>query len=291
MDTMREYPGVPGLFVACVFSASLSTLSSGFNALSTVTWDDFMSGTRLAAMPDWKIKVTLKLIGIFYGVLSIGMAFLVGKIGSVLEAAISLAGALFGPLFGLYLLGIMAPFANAIVRTIIHRFQCPNELLQGVIAGLLVGQSITIWITVGSLLYPKPLGTYETTIDNCFGRNMYVSSNNGNSSFSNEIVSSYTDGGVIDLYHTAFLLVPVTGFVISLVVGSIVSLLTMGHKKMHKVPSNYMSPMVYFFYPHSWLSQRRRPSDFGQKSMEFPNTFVVLEKIENDPVMNGHTKI
>ena len=115
MNTMQDYPGVPGLFVACVFSASLSTLSSGFNALSTVTWDDFMSGTRLGKMPDWKIKVLLKLIGIFYGILSIGMAFLVGKIGSVLEAAISLAGALFGPLFGLYLLGIMAPFANAIV--------------------------------------------------------------------------------------------------------------------------------------------------------------------------------
>lgn len=93
------------------------------------------------------------------------------------------------------------------------------------------------------------------------------------------------------MYHTAFLLVPVTGFVISLVVGSIVSLLTLGHKKMHKVPSNYMSPMVYFFYPNSWLSQRRRPSDFGLKTMEFPNTFVVLEKIEQGPVMNGHPKI
>ena len=115
MNTMQDYPGAAGLFVACVFSASLSTLSSGFNALSTVTWDDFLRGTRMGKMPDWKIKVTLKLIGIFYGVLSIGMAFLVGKIGSVLEAAISLAGALFGPLFGLYLLGIMAPFANAIV--------------------------------------------------------------------------------------------------------------------------------------------------------------------------------
>lgn len=126
MDTMGDYPGVPGLFVACVFSASLSTLSSGFNALSTVTWDDFMSGTRMGKWPGWKIKVTLKLIGIFYGILSIGMAFLVGKIGSVLEAAISLAGALFGPLFGLYLLGIMAPFANAVVSTL-STFQCNSE--------------------------------------------------------------------------------------------------------------------------------------------------------------------
>lgn len=33
---------LPGIFVASVFSGSLSTLSSGFNALATVTWDDFV---------------------------------------------------------------------------------------------------------------------------------------------------------------------------------------------------------------------------------------------------------
>ena len=224
----------------------------------------------MGKMPDWKIKVTLKLIGIFFGVLSIGMAFLVGKIGSVLEAAISLAGALFGPLFGLYLLGIMAPFANAI----------------GVITGLLVGQSITIWITVGSLLYPKALETKLTTIDHCDSHTMYRSAN---MSTPTAIVPNFTDGGVMDLYHTAFLLVPVTGFVISLIVGTVVSLATKGHKKMHKVPSDYLSPMVYFFYPNSWLSTRRRPSDFGLKTMEFPNTFVVLQKMDTQgSVVNGH---
>lgn len=41
MDTMGHIPGLPGLFVVCVFSGALSTLSSGYNALATVTWDDF----------------------------------------------------------------------------------------------------------------------------------------------------------------------------------------------------------------------------------------------------------
>lgn len=43
------------------------------------------------------------------------MAFFAGLIGSVLKAAISLAGALMGPLLGTYLLGVICPFATEAV--------------------------------------------------------------------------------------------------------------------------------------------------------------------------------
>lgn len=42
METMSMVPGIPGLFTACIFSAALSTLSSGFNSLAAVTWDDML---------------------------------------------------------------------------------------------------------------------------------------------------------------------------------------------------------------------------------------------------------
>lgn len=99
METLSDFPGVAGLFVCCVFSASLSTLSSGrtsldfgqyqsdfwsmifkgklfnrlghhagFNALAAVTWDDFLSRTRLANLEEH--HVILGLIAshvLFYG--------------------------------------------------------------------------------------------------------------------------------------------------------------------------------------------------------------------------------
>lgn len=86
MDHLSIYPGLPGLFVACVFSASLSTLSSGFNALATVTWDDFFRHASFAKrLSDGQIKTACKIIAATYGVLSIGMAFLAGTVGSVLK--------------------------------------------------------------------------------------------------------------------------------------------------------------------------------------------------------------
>jgi Na+/proline symporter len=36
MDLLGDYNGLPGLFVACVYSAALSTISSGLNSLAAV---------------------------------------------------------------------------------------------------------------------------------------------------------------------------------------------------------------------------------------------------------------
>uniref|UniRef100_A0A1B0CA85 Sodium/solute symporter n=2 Tax=Lutzomyia longipalpis TaxID=7200 RepID=A0A1B0CA85_LUTLO len=41
MDILGDYPGLPGLFVAGVFSAALSSLSTGLNSLSAVFLEDF----------------------------------------------------------------------------------------------------------------------------------------------------------------------------------------------------------------------------------------------------------
>lgn len=41
METLGDFPGLPGLFVAGVFSAALSSLSTGLNSMSAVILEDF----------------------------------------------------------------------------------------------------------------------------------------------------------------------------------------------------------------------------------------------------------
>lgn len=116
MRELAQFPGVAGLFVSCVFSASLSTMSSGFNALATVTYGDFLSKSSwLMGLSEKRVQLISKIIAMTYGLAAIGMAFVVSQIDSILEAAISIAGALIGPMFGLFLLGILAPVANSTV--------------------------------------------------------------------------------------------------------------------------------------------------------------------------------
>ncbi|GBP88673.1 Sodium-coupled monocarboxylate transporter 1 [Eumeta japonica] len=41
MDVLKEWPGIPGLFVAGIFSAALSSLSTGLNSMAAVVLEDF----------------------------------------------------------------------------------------------------------------------------------------------------------------------------------------------------------------------------------------------------------
>ena len=42
VDTMKHMPGLSGLFVAGIFSGSLSTVSSAVNSLAAVTLEDYL---------------------------------------------------------------------------------------------------------------------------------------------------------------------------------------------------------------------------------------------------------
>ncbi|XP_072113671.1 solute carrier family 5 member 6a isoform X4 [Mobula birostris] len=42
MDVLQDYPGLPGLFIACLFSGALSTISSAFSSLAAVTMADLI---------------------------------------------------------------------------------------------------------------------------------------------------------------------------------------------------------------------------------------------------------
>jgi hypothetical protein len=59
---------------------------------------------------------------LFYGLLAIGMSFGVGNAGNVLQASIGLVGSMVGPLFALFVLGILYPYATApVVKPIVMK--------------------------------------------------------------------------------------------------------------------------------------------------------------------------
>uniref|UniRef100_A0A6I8PF15 Solute carrier family 5 member 6 n=1 Tax=Ornithorhynchus anatinus TaxID=9258 RepID=A0A6I8PF15_ORNAN len=135
MDILGGLPGLPGLFVACLFSGSLSTISSAFNSLATVTMEDLIRPyfPRFSEAQATKLS---KLLAFGYGLLCLGMAYISSKMGPVLQAAISIFGMVGGPLLGLFCLGMFFPCAN------------PAGAIVGLVAGLLMA----FWVGVGSLM-------------------------------------------------------------------------------------------------------------------------------------------
>ncbi|KAH7981148.1 hypothetical protein HPB49_022050 [Dermacentor silvarum] len=78
-----------------------STLSSGFNALAAVTWEDFLV-CHLSLTSRQEAYIT-KLVAALYGLLTIGLAFVAGTVGSILKGA--LAGLLLGEAMCLWVVG------------------------------------------------------------------------------------------------------------------------------------------------------------------------------------------
>uniref|UniRef100_A0A8C6TVZ8 Solute carrier family 5 member 8 n=1 Tax=Neogobius melanostomus TaxID=47308 RepID=A0A8C6TVZ8_9GOBI len=124
MDILRGYPGLPGLFVAAAYSGSLSTVSSSINALAAVTVEDLIKPyTNLSE------KQLCYNMFHFYQCTS--------KYNNLMEIIFGVIG---GPLLGLFTLGILCPFANS----------------KGAISGLVLGLMLSLWVAIGSQLYPPP---------------------------------------------------------------------------------------------------------------------------------------
>ncbi|XP_071086272.1 sodium-dependent multivitamin transporter-like [Haliotis cracherodii] len=134
VDIFKGIPGMLGLFVAALCSASLSTISSGLSSLSATTWEDILKH-HLPNLSDFKATLVAKAAVIIYGVFSLGVAIVISLVGGTLwQISISVLAAFSGPLCGLFILAAFCPWANA----------------KGAFTGTLVGSMIMMWICLGS---------------------------------------------------------------------------------------------------------------------------------------------
>ncbi|KAF9801074.1 hypothetical protein SFRURICE_019236 [Spodoptera frugiperda] len=91
VDAMKEVPGLAGLFVAGIFSASLSTISASCNALAAVTLHDYVG--RWCKVPASYAPWLTKLAACGYGLVFLALAFIAEYLGGVLQAALTIFGA------------------------------------------------------------------------------------------------------------------------------------------------------------------------------------------------------
>ena len=111
---VSELPkGIPGILIAAIFAATMSTVSSGINALSTASIMDFYRrNLSTEPAPDRLLKLS-KWLTLVYGVLAMGAAFLMPYLGTLIEATNKIMGMLGGPLLGVFLLGMLTKRATS----------------------------------------------------------------------------------------------------------------------------------------------------------------------------------
>ncbi|KAH7938030.1 hypothetical protein HPB49_019375 [Dermacentor silvarum] len=236
-DLLHEYPGLCGLMAAAVYSSSLSTLSSGYNALAAVTWEDFLRPC-LKTSESSALRIT-KLTAATYGLLSMSIAFLVGTMESIMQAVSSLGGALTGPQVAIFVLGLLVP--------------CVKK--KGVFSGTAVALLLTGWMALGSILYPRKHHTLPTTTAGC-------------SHFNKTITSGSYDplprpSGVYQIYHVSFMWFAFVGFVVHVAVSVAVSLV-FERSDTDAVDPTYVFPLVRKYMRKKALKRNDSPNQLKE---------------------------
>ena len=95
--------GLGGLVIAAVFAAAMSTLSSSMSSLASASTFDF---GRKPGGPDVSALRASRILTAAWAVALAGVAFLARAWGSVLEAGLTITSITFGPVLGVFVLGV-----------------------------------------------------------------------------------------------------------------------------------------------------------------------------------------
>jgi hypothetical protein len=93
--------GLPGLLIAAIYAASMSTISAGLNSLASATVVDFKQ--RLSKAPGTQAQQVgnARWITVGYGILVMALAFAVSRMpGNLVESVNTVIGLIGGPLLG-----------------------------------------------------------------------------------------------------------------------------------------------------------------------------------------------
>ncbi|XP_066991696.2 sodium-coupled monocarboxylate transporter 2 [Anabrus simplex] len=234
MKIAAYIPGLPGLFVAGVFSAALSTMSTCLNTVSGTVYEDFLSRCMSPRTREKRAGLIMRIIVLVVGVVCVLMVFVIEKFGGAMQMAISLNSITFGALLGLFSLGMFCPWANT-----------KGALAGGLASLLTMGALVTgaqIAVTTGKLVHPKK----PVSLEGCPHLAMNITDLLTQPT---NTTASEPDEYVFVLFRISFMYFIVIGFFTAMVVGVVVSFLT-GPQDPKTLDRDLITPSLHRWLPY-----------------------------------------
>ncbi|KAK0176391.1 hypothetical protein PV328_000534 [Microctonus aethiopoides] len=253
MKISDSVPGLPGVFVSGVFSAALSTMSTGLNSMSGVIYEDMIKPLLKNPLSQVAASRVMKFLVILIGIICVAFVFLVDKLGGLIQAGKSLSGITAGPLLGIFTLGMFFPSANS----------------TGALTGALISLNLVAWISLGTqtaisngiINFPvKPV-----SIEGC-SESLKKSSANLTS-----IIKDAIGEEPFFLYRMSYLWYTWIGFLTAILVGLTVSWFT-GSNKYKPEDKKLYTPIIHRLLPSSKRSRK--------------NVAMELNKIDEEATAN-----
>ncbi|XP_052865162.1 sodium-coupled monocarboxylate transporter 1-like [Anopheles cruzii] len=205
MQTFGAYHGMTGVFVAGIFSAALSSLSSALNALSAITLEDFCKPYCKQPLTERQISYIMRGSVLVYGVLSVLLSIVVEHLGTVMQLTMTLSSASGAPLFGLFVMGTLMPWVNG------------TGALYGGVTGLLVMLYTCFKAQYSIASGSRTFDTKPISVEACpYDFNVTISA----------IDESAFEQVEKSFYHMSYMYFTLFGTSVTCLTGTIISLLT-----------------------------------------------------------------
>uniref|UniRef100_A0AAG5CYA8 Sodium/solute symporter n=1 Tax=Anopheles atroparvus TaxID=41427 RepID=A0AAG5CYA8_ANOAO len=209
METFAAYPGMTGVFVAGIFSAALSSLSSALNALSAITLEDFCKPYCRKPLTEKQVHYIMRGSVLVYGALSVLLSIAVEHMGTVMQLTMTLSSASGAPLFGLFVMGVLMPWVNA------------TGALYGGTTGLLVMLYMCYKAQYSIASGSRTFDTKPISVEDC----PYEFSYNSTVNLSVEPGVTLEDEEK-SFYHISYMYFTLFGTIVTCLAGTVISLLT-----------------------------------------------------------------
>ncbi|XP_070179821.1 sodium-coupled monocarboxylate transporter 2-like [Littorina saxatilis] len=230
MDVLGEVRGLPGLFVAGLFSGALSTVSSGLNAVAAVFLKDIIQSFFIPDMTDIRATRMSQALALIFGFICLGLTWVASQLGNVLQAALALYGMLSGPSLGAFTLGMLCPHANE----------------KGAIVGVLTSMMFIFSIGMGNFIH-KPAPNPPHSPVSTFGCGFNVTL----------AVKKAAKAKVSDFFNVSYLWYGTIVVIWIAIVGMAVSAAT-GLQNPEKLDPRLICPIFDIIPPFRWLPEKYR---------------------------------
>ncbi|ELT90749.1 hypothetical protein CAPTEDRAFT_112111 [Capitella teleta] len=142
MDILGDQNGLPGLIMAAIFAAALSSVSSAVNSLAALTLEDFIKPLYLKLYKrDLSERMGTRLtigFAFLFGAITIGLSFAAEYMADRLIEATGMIWSLVGgPLAGVFIMGFFFPWVNS----------------AGALSGMLISLVLSLWLGIGGIVY------------------------------------------------------------------------------------------------------------------------------------------
>lgn len=111
-DVAGHIPGMSGIFISCVFSASLSTVSAGLHAVSGIIYSDYVRPLKLFAHTDANANFTMRVLIFLLGSVCAFGGVIVERFQSIFQIMNTVAGTTTGAKFGVFTIGMLYPWVR-----------------------------------------------------------------------------------------------------------------------------------------------------------------------------------